>query len=270
MQPPRKLFAHLLFFIMYTISTSAYNLFYISSFSSVVGPSFKKLIGGSLNSSRSKFVYIPTAGYAFDPSSPRSKGEQRRRSRYDARQKMGLIASQLSLSESLLLELDAPTMTPSLLLNSLDDAKLIYVDGGNTFYLQKYILQTGFWESVKSALGSGAVYIGASAGAIVAGRSIETAYWKGWDNPAAAEGMVWTQQSLEGSNLSGRGVSYFMHHDPALHSDLLAEKIPSLGHPVETVANNEVLCTSFAGGETVCTRFTFTDSVADISASTMI
>ena len=33
---------------------------------------------------------------------------------------------------------------------------------------------------------TGCLYIGASAGAIVAGKSIETALWKGWDDPAVA------------------------------------------------------------------------------------
>jgi peptidase E len=39
---------------------------------------------------------------------------------------------------------------------------------------------------------AGCLYVGASAGAIVAGRSIETALWKGWDDPSVAgEDFEW-------------------------------------------------------------------------------
>lgn len=57
---------------------------------------------------------------------------------------------------------------------------LVYVDGGNTFWLH-YCIQKGDWgQPLKDAVtGSKAsVYCGKSAGAIVAGACIETATWK--------------------------------------------------------------------------------------------
>ena len=46
------------------------------------------------------------------------------------------------------------------------------MDGGNTFYLQKSILSTKFWGSVIPHLkNNNSIYIGVSAGAIVAGNN---------------------------------------------------------------------------------------------------
>ena len=39
-------------------------------------------------------------------------------------------------------------------------------------------------------------FFNAQAGAIVAGESIETAYWKGWDDPGAAPEAEWTADTL--------------------------------------------------------------------------
>ena len=39
---------------------------------------------------------------------------------------------------------------------------------------------------VRQRVGAGALYVGCSAGSIVAGESISTAFWKGWDDPAVA------------------------------------------------------------------------------------
>ena len=37
----------------------------------------------------------------------------------------------------------------------MSSASIIYVDGGNTFYLQKYIIQTSFWNAVQPFLDKG-------------------------------------------------------------------------------------------------------------------
>lgn len=63
------------------------------------------------------------------------------------------------------------------LLDALSEKDLIYVQGGNTFYLLKYIRESGFEKVIKDLLEKGVVYAGASAGAYVACPTIETAVW---------------------------------------------------------------------------------------------
>lgn len=72
---------------------------------------------------------------------------------------------------------------------------LVYVEGGNTFWLQHCIDKGGYSSLIKNAVcgatedgGVGAVYVGKSAGAIVAGRWMATATWKGWDDPSVVPG----------------------------------------------------------------------------------
>lgn len=65
---------------------------------------------------------------------------------------------------------------------------LIYVEGGNTFWLH-YCMSKGGWDSLLMQACQHAVYVGKSAGAILAGYSVETACWKGWDDPSIVPGM---------------------------------------------------------------------------------
>lgn len=59
----------------------------------------------------------------------------------------------------------------------LKNKDLIYVQGGNTFYLLKCIRESGFDKVIKKLLHKGIIYAGASAGAYVACPTIEMATW---------------------------------------------------------------------------------------------
>lgn len=60
----------------------------------------------------------------------------------------------------------------------LSSKDVVFVNGGNTFYLLKSIKKTGFDKVVKLLLKKGLLYIGASAGSYVACPNIETVTWK--------------------------------------------------------------------------------------------
>lgn len=212
-----------------------YRAILISSYSGVSGESFASLVREQLDVTKDSFIYVPTAKFAPDASSTRSKGEQRRRARYDAKQKMALLVEELSLKDPVMLELDSPTMTPDTLREALANAQLIFVDGGNTFYLQKYVLQLNFWGAARASLSNGGVYVGQSAGGIIAGQSIRTAFWKGWDDPKAA-GIEWTDENLRGAGIAD--FSVFMHHE-AQYEELVANRRGELGHGLQTLTNNE-------------------------------
>lgn len=60
---------------------------------------------------------------------------------------------------------------------------IIWVEGGNTFYLLKQIKASGFDRLIKDLIKRGIVYIGVSAGSYIACPTIEMATWKGNQNP---------------------------------------------------------------------------------------
>lgn len=57
----------------------------------------------------------------------------------------------------------------------LDTLDSIYVCGGNTFYLMSVLKKTGFNKKIIELVDKGAVYVGVSAGSIIAGPDIEIA-----------------------------------------------------------------------------------------------
>jgi len=53
------------------------------------------------------------------------------------------------------------------------DKNILHVEGGNTFYLLRAIKASGFDKIIRELLGRGIVYVGTSAGASIAGPTIE-------------------------------------------------------------------------------------------------
>ncbi len=60
---------------------------------------------------------------------------------------------------------------------ALSTSDILYVEGGNTFYLLKAVRDAGFEKIVKEAIENGLVYWGVSAGAYIACPSIIMATW---------------------------------------------------------------------------------------------
>ena len=75
-------------------------------------------------------------------------------------------------------DIDIEGKNKNQLMKILGAVDIIYVQGGNAFYLLKQMRRSGFNKIIKKLLRKGIVYIGVSAGSIVAGRTIETAGWK--------------------------------------------------------------------------------------------
>ena len=122
----------------------------------------------------------------------------------------------------------------------LQRSHCIYVLGGNTFYLLHHMRRSGLDELVRRrVLEQGALYVGCSAGSIVAGRSISTAFWKGWDDPAVVPSADWSEpQAIQALGLVS--VSLFPHYEPVKHEALVRQRRLDLGH--------DVVCLSEAGG----------------------
>ncbi len=60
----------------------------------------------------------------------------------------------------------------------LDDFDVIFMEGGNTFYIMKRIRQTGFDKYLNEWVNDGKAYIGASSGSYIVCPSIEMSLWK--------------------------------------------------------------------------------------------
>jgi len=215
------------------------NTIFLSSFSSMTSmPYFHEII--KENFDMKHMVYIPTAAYCLDVTSSKPIGEQRRRARYDAKQKAQLLSKAFNIPDFSLLELDSPNLSEEIIIEQMKKASMIYVDGGNTFYLQRHILESSFWKVIDPYLEKGCLYVGASAGAIVACNNIRTALWKGWDDPSVAgKDFEWNDQTLSGRKL--QDYSIFMHYNEAEHGELVSIKSNDLNHNVNVLRNNEAL-----------------------------
>jgi len=75
-------------------------------------------------------------------------------------------------------DLDIRNKTGDELYSILSKKDVILVNGGNTFYLLKYVRESGFDKIIKKLINIGKVYIGVSAGSYLACPSIEQTYWK--------------------------------------------------------------------------------------------
>lgn len=64
------------------------------------------------------------------------------------------------------------------LMKMLLNVDIIYVQGGNAFYLLKQMRKSGFNKIIKKLLSKGVIYIGVGDGSIAAGKTIETAGWR--------------------------------------------------------------------------------------------
>mmetsp|Transcript_19682 Transcript_19682/g.47533 ORF Transcript_19682/g.47533 Transcript_19682/m.47533 type:complete len:466 (+) Transcript_19682:101-1498(+) len=224
-----------------------------------------------------RVVFIPTASYALRSDSTATPGKQRQRARADGKKRRNemvqLLQQGFENADNNLDSNQRPNISVRAVTLDLDDGSikqpeassssssapgspvpsfpssgeeaigswaphLIYVQGGNTFWLY-HCMEKGDWknkiidacstteteqinrndettnadESSNSERFS-AVYCGVSAGAIVVGQSMQTACWKEWDDPSVVPGREtyndW--RDIRGLDLVG-DTSFFPHMD---------------------------------------------------------
>lgn len=77
----------------------------------------------------------------------------------------------------------------------LSNKDIILVNGGNTFYLLKYVKESGFDDVIRQLFNQGKIYIGISAGSYIVCPTIEQAHWRHQDR------NDWNVTDLTGLNL---------------------------------------------------------------------
>lgn len=112
----------------------------------------------------------------------------------------------------------------------LKEKDVIYVQGGNTFYLLKHVRESGFDKVVKELTDKGAIYIGVSAGSILAGPTIESAAWKNQDRDIVG------LKDLTALNFVPFLI--FVHYNPE-HRPILEKEIPRSKYPVRILTDEQ-------------------------------
>lgn len=214
-----------------------------------------------------RLLYIPTAMYAIRSNSENTPGKQRQRARADGKKRRTRIVDVLK-------EL-IPTENTTILAATLDfddgsvkqtegaasqavfpqsgkdamrdwEPHIIYVEGGNTFWLY-HCIEKGHWDEdlVRYCTGPRqGVYCGSSAGAIVAGASIETACWKGWDDPTVVPGRNGYKDWKNVTGLRLVGATSIFPHMEDRWADTVRERQEKLREPVLCLRDDEALCVS--------------------------
>lgn len=219
-----------------------------------------------------RFVYIPTAMYALRSGSEQSPGKQRQRGRADGKKRRNEIVALLQdlmgadiKVHAVTLDIDDGSVKQP---DGSDDASvfpvsgkdavrdwnphLVYVQGGNTFWLH-HCMEKGDWKQDLVDLCCGprnAVYIGTSAGAILMGQAMQTACWKGWDDPSVVPGMEtydeW--QDVKGLGLAG-DTSFFPHMQDQWEATV-TDKQQKLASKVYCLTDSDAFCVNGSKQET--------------------
>lgn len=122
-------------------------------------------------------------------------------------------------------------------LSELKDFDAIYVCGGNTYSILNKMKETEVYGFIKSQVKKGAVYIGVSAGSIIAGSDIEIAGW-GVDGDTNDVGL----EDISGFNFTD--ISIFPHFEESQHADEVEEFKKKVDYPVQELTDEQALIIS--------------------------
>ncbi|MBI2665273.1 Type 1 glutamine amidotransferase-like domain-containing protein [Candidatus Woesearchaeota archaeon] len=123
----------------------------------------------SVKPSEAKAIFITTAAYGEPPETYRGLEPW-----WLKRDRQTLYDSGIKNIE----DLDLREKNKAQLEKILVDKDIIFVSGGNTFYLLYWTRKSGFDKLIPACLKRGALYVGASAGSYLVCPSIEMALWK--------------------------------------------------------------------------------------------
>lgn len=130
-------------------------------------------------------------------------------------------------------DIDIAGLNESELKKALDGHDIVFVEGGNTYYLLKVVRESGFDKVIKDLISQGVVYIGSSAGAYIACSSIITSTWtdkSGFDRFGI-------------TNYTAMNLVPFLikvHYTPDMEK-MIYEKAKGLKYPLRILNDNQAL-----------------------------
>lgn len=114
----------------------------------------------------------------------------------------------------------------------LETKDIVFVNGGNTFYLMYWVKKSGFDNVLSSFLKREGIYFGVSAGSIITNPTIETAGWEPAD-----------KNNVELEDLRGLGLVNFLIHPHFVPEEKgkLEEEIKDIDYPVVALTNEQAI-----------------------------
>lgn len=130
-------------------------------------------------------------------------------------------------------EIDIKNKIEKQLRSILKSKNVIYVQGGNTFYLLKAVRESGFDKVVKELINKDVIYIGVSAGSYICCPTIETSGWKKENDNIVGS------KDLTAMNL----VPFLMlaHYNRRKYQSGVKEGIRKAHHPVKILKDGQAL-----------------------------
>ena len=127
----------------------------------------------------------------------------------------------------------------SITMDEVKNCDIIYVCGGNTYYLLKKFRETSLDKIVIELVNQGKIYVGVSAGSIMAGPDIEIAEW-GKDGDKNDVNL----KDLTGFNFTN--IAVFPHFEKEKHKQEVEEFRKKVDYPVIELTDNQAV---FVKGE---------------------
>lgn len=130
-------------------------------------------------------------------------------------------------------EVDIDGKTEAELFEVLHNKEVVFVEGGNTFYLMKSIRESGFDNVIRKLIDQGVIYIGASAGSYVACPTIEVAAWKHQDK----------YDHYDVEDLQGMGLVSFLvtAHYTLKDKEAVSKGVKNATYPVKILSNDQAV-----------------------------
>lgn len=115
----------------------------------------------------------------------------------------------------------------------LECADVIYVNGGNTFYLLDWVRNSGLDKYLGELLDQGKVYVGVSAGSALVGPSIEAAGWGPFGDP-----NIINLEDLTGLNL----VPFLAYpHYTEAEKEVIEEHLKDINYKILPITDNQAI-----------------------------
>jgi len=161
-------------------------------------------------------AFVPTAGDPYGDNKPWLDAD---------RQKLVDMGFQM-------IELSLKDATREQVEETLKKADIVFVAGGNTFYLLHHARLSGFMDLIPKYVENGLIYVGSSAGSYLACPTIEAGGWRNQDKNIV--GLT----DLTALNLVPFII--FVHYDPK-YDEILAEGKARTKYEVKVLSDNQAL-----------------------------
>jgi len=139
----------------------------------------------------------------------------------------------IELGFKTIIEIDLRKENKESLKEKMEAFDVIFVEGGNTFYLLKYVRESGFDKVIRLFLNNGGVYVGISAGSIIACKDVSPAGWS----------QDWDENIVGLKDLKGLGLVDFiiMPHYVPEHEAIINENKNKVFHPIFALTDSQAI-----------------------------